>query len=438
MTTPTSVFDAIANYRTGVNTQFANQQNAGISTLVSSGKQINPLWVSDYPIGDVSYPMILNASGWLGGSTAAQTAGTAHTHPLAGTNAGASGAFWPISQNNSLGAYIVMTDTYQVWALEFAGYISSAMAGGTIDVELFRENPDTSLTRIAFWQYSSGLPTSATRWSIPFTNALIARKGEKYICRIANRSSPARTFNMLGITQGLNVGVATVTHATVGATDTNKTSYTIAEAATAWAATSTIPWFLLGGDENLVEDRTFTDDFNRINLGPSWNTGGTGTDGPVALSSNRMSYSGTTGSVQPVFCIYPTATDAMRIDVDLWDVGPAAVGIMLCLDRDRQSFAWLDVTNTTATIYSVVAASATSRASVSINSGIGRWSFYYEPTPKKYTVLKDEQSVALTWTDSTPVVSHGLNYRYGGLIMQRASGVNGGTADNFVLRDWAP
>lgn len=438
MTTPLSVFDVLSGYRVGVNTKLVNNQNSGITTRINGA--VRPGWESDYLVSDVSYPMVLNLTFNLFGNTGAASTGTAHTHPLAGSGAVAGGAYWTIAQNDARGGYVTMTDTYQVDTIEFVGYFASALAGGTLDIELFRENPDLSLNRVAIWSYdtASAPPTTATRWSIPTGGGtLVSRQGERYMVRVCNRSNPARTFNILGYGGGANLGMTQSAFYTTGTTQMNKTSYTTAEAAT-YSNTSILPWWQLSRQNIPPEDKSFDDNFDRVNLGPQWSAGGAGSTGAPVISGGRLTYNGATDGQQPAYSIYPTASDAMRVDVDLWNVVNPGVTVMICLDRERQSFTALTVGATSAIIQSAVGASLTTRATVSMTSDAARWSIYYEPTPNKYTVLKDDKDIGLTWTDSGNVVPHGLNNRYGGLVMLRSGGVNGGQADNFVLRDWAP
>lgn len=440
----TSAFDAILAYRGGVDSRASYTSEGLISSIVRNKR--NPDWVCDFPVGDVSYPMILNSTAQVTGSTGAVNTGTtaAHTHTNAFTSF-ASAAYWTVAQNASLGAYVRASDIYQVDWFSTWCFISSggALAGGSIDFEVFRENPDLSLTRLLNTNLTSVVSVGgAGRSSQPLLDTITVREGERYLLRLVNRSSPARTLAILGMGGYLANLTGVLPFSTTGTTDTNRTTYTTAQAATANAATQVLPWFLMARSSNPAEDRTFRDNFDRVNLGPAWAVNASGTTAPPVIVSNRLSYSGTTTGFQAAMCIYPTVGDGQRVDLDVLDIASTTVAVTLMLhwQREQASLVQCGIFSNGANIVSVVGASQVNQASVVLdNTDPATWSAYYVPSTKTYTVLKNNQDIGLSWVDSGNLVPHDINRRYAGIEIGRdAGGVNAGTCDNFVLRDWAP
>lgn len=415
------------------------QQNAAITNTVRS--RSNPGWLCDQLVGDVSYPMILNASIPVFGNTGAATAGTAHTHPMSGLS-GASSGFYSIAQNNSLGAYVPMTDVYQVDRFDFCAYVSAPLTGGTVDFETFREAPDGTLKRVGPATSLPMLTTSVQRIAIGSNDTLITRDGERYLMRIANRSSPAITVQVLGLDGSGVIGTTDAQHATVGTATTNKTSYTAAEAQTALRATTALPWMMVARAVPPPEDRTYSDDFNRVNLGPAWALDTfSGAAGAMKISGGRLVFGGTTDDVQTAMHIYPTAGDAMRVDANVWDIATSGSGngVFLALgqDRDYLNGVVLMLFNGSAVLRSIVNAVGTDRDTWVGSTTDAKWSLIYEPTPKKWTALKGDLDIGLSWTDSAATLPHNENQRYSTIYISRVGGVNGGEVDNFELRDFA-
>lgn len=431
------IFQAINTYRSGVSTRLANQQNSGINSL-SQGDE-NPAWVCDYRLGDVSYPMILNMSLPLYGSTGAQTAGTVHTHPNGGA---ASSSSYTLAQNNSFGAYVPITKLYQADKFSFCASVNSAMAGGSIDFELFRELADGSLIMVGTAAAVTSISTTFQRITLTSPDKLITRRGERVMMRLVNRSSPARTVTFQGIVGTADPGSPYAAFATVGTTTTNKTSYTSAEAATAQNANDILPWMLIACSTPPAEDKNFNDDFqNRVNIGPAWALTHLTTTDYLVISNGRLVYGGTTNGTEGATCIYPCSSDSMRVDVDVWNLASTSSGVAasICADREGNNFAVLELYQDRALLRSVIGATTTTRATY--NSGTitdATWSLYFTPATKTYTALRNGDAVGLSWNDSGDLIPHGVNNRYGLLAIGRASGVNGGELDNYVLRDWAP
>ncbi|MGC5258405.1 hypothetical protein ACPXCG_18850 [Gordonia sp. DT218] len=69
----------------------------------------------------------------------------------------------------------------------------------------------------------------------------------------------------------------------------------------------------------------------------------------------------------------------------------------------------------------------------------GTYRLRYNPTTKTYTAAKyvgGAWSDLISWTDSSNVIAHGNGHRYGAIGIGRLFTINGGTIDNFYLRDW--
>lgn len=442
-----AVFEAFTNYRASVDNR-AGYTSEGLITSIVRNKR-NPDWVCDLPVGDASYPQVLNGALQITGNTGAASTGTAHTHANNFTSfAGA--AYWTVGQNASLGVYVRATDTYQVDRFSWFAYISSggAMAGGTIDFECFRENDDLSLTRILSGPVSVGgsmSTTVGTKMNVTLSDTLTVREGERYMLRLANRSSPARTIAILGLGGAASAAELTgaLPFATNGATDTNRTTHSTAQAAAGNAATAVIAWFRMGRVSPPAEDRTYRDNFDRVNLGPAWSTNQVGVTAPMIITNNRLAYNGTTNGIQMAMLIYPAASDAQRIDIDVYDISSltAGVGILMHLQRETGSALAVNIfsNGTTIVSYPTGAGSGIQRGVVFMdNTSPATWSVYYVPATKTYTVLKDNQDIGLSWADSTDIIPHDINRRYAGIEIARDGGVNGGTVDNFVFRDWTP
>jgi hypothetical protein len=66
------------------------------------------------------------------------------------------------------------------------------------------------------------------------------------------------------------------------------------------------------------------------------------------------------------------------------------------------------------------------RATVAVG-GTGLYALYYDEPNDKYVALKDGAAFGLEWSSVGSAVSHGSDFRFGGIRISRASGVNAGT-----------
>lgn len=437
MTSPLNVFGVVREFKGLTDLGIEQLQTANVSQMITTAR--NPGWLSRTPVGDVTFPEFMLNALPVAGTSGAASAGTAHTH-LGGSFA-AQVTTATIGQNNSLGGYITVSNPMIV---DTVGRIASRDSGTTtVRLEVFRENTDLSLTRIADSAISVNL--TAVYQTLSLTDPIVVQEGERYLVRIRNISATALNVYVPAMTQSSLLATNNV-FATTGATDTNKTSYTSVEAATFQAATTSLPFFaLLSATPGAIE-KSYADDFNRTELGPMWQVKTTG-DGYLQIFEGRawaaISGYGTASTATGLY-VRPTSSDDQRVDCKLYytDFSPGLAGPTMHMSRDYSSLVWLAVSDTDASIYSGSSSSVTQRATVAITENDALWSMYYETSTNTYTVLKDNQDIGLSWTDSGNVVPQGYDYRYGGVRKQTVSdGVTlwfGGFLDNWNLRDWTP
>lgn len=443
----TNPYQVIGAFRDDQNNKHVTQQNFAITQ--DSIRTKNGMSDSPFPIGDYTYPQWFNLTGFVSGNTGAQTAGTAHTHPI--SLAAQLGASYTHPVNTALGGYIRCTASYVVDTIALSTNMASTSAGGNIYFQIYYVNADGSLTQVWSSDIKSAVPVATAGALVAFavTSPFPVYEGEEYLVRIANLTSPSVNLNTLSL-QWATPSSPNSQHKTTTLTLATQTSFSVTEANTALTAGTLLPWVAWGQYSTpIVEDLTWADDFNRINLGRRWlqnNTGKTGVMTIVKYGTNadgtpdgRLTYTGTTTGIQEALFLRPVSGDAMRADIDLHDLNTSGnVDVFVCRDRYNQSGVVLAVNATTAIIGSLVGGTQTTRATNTAGSNEATWSIYYEPTPDKYTVLKDGQDIGLTWTDSSHVVPHGPNCRYSSVMIECASSTPGGTCDNWVFRDWKP
>lgn len=436
MTQPTNLFGAIRSFRGDVDNKVITQQNLSITQ--DANRPGNR--ASDSPIydGDYTYPQFMNVLGFVSGTTGAASTGTAHTHPISVATSIAAGYTHPV--NTALGGYIRCTGPYVVDTVAFSTTMATSSAGGSILFQIYRLNADGSFTQIRSDNVKSLVPvgSSAGLISYTLTSPFIVTEGEWYLCRIVNLTSPAVNL----ITQSLQYGFASTPntmHKTTTLTLATQTSFTATEANTALTDGTLLPWVVFGQTTtNFPEDRTWWDDFNRIYLGRRWLQNNTAKTGDMTIVNGRLTYTGTTTGLQEAIYLRPTTGDAMRADIDIHAVNAnGVVDVFICRDRDNKNGVALAVYQLGALIGTTINGTQTVRATYNGGSNEATWSIYYEPTPDRYTVLKDGASV-MTWTDSSHVQPHGANYRFSSVMIECASSQPGGTLDNWVFRDWKP
>lgn len=438
MTAPGNVFEAISNYRADVKTRQANVQEATGTT--ANRYQRRPAWYSPLPISDVSYPHALNLQWPVFGQTGAASAGTAHTHQIDTNNTSAIIGNWSIGTNISLGGYIPITQNAQFTYFGVYVHSDTALAGGTVPMSVLREEEDGSLTQIVSVDLAPYITTTSQPLGTTISGGLIVRDGERYLVRVANKASPTRTVRITGIATTTQ-GPADMAFQTSNSTETNRTNFTAAQAATSRGNGTLIVWAVGGAVDPPQEDRTWVDDFNRANLGPSWSWDSIalGATSEFAISGGRLVYTGADGFAEAKF-VNPVLGDAMRLDADLHEVNDPDAGTTLWItaDRENTSAVGVEITSDSAIIQSVVGGSTVDRATVATTGNDVTWSIYYDEDENTYVVLKNGEDIGLSWEDTGNIIPHGANQRYAVISMDQISGVSGSELDNFVFRDWRP
>lgn len=415
-----------------VKQQKVDQQNFTISGIVSDAR--NPDWVCRYPISDVTYPEMWNNHTSVFGTTDAASAGTAHTHPIGSvtpTEAGPAG--WSVNQHESRGVYLTIAhttvhDTVGVMAWKDAGTINN------VYLEIFRENADTSLTRIFSQEFSGALTTTNALHEFTLPSRLVVQSGERFLVRIRNSSSISTTVRVIGVAK--IASSAETGFKTVGSTLTAQTSYTSGEAATARADGQVFGWFMLAAKNLPMTDRSFSDDANRLAIGGLW-VRQSSTASLLDIYEDRFGYTGALDGDQSALYIHSCSRDVNKVEADL-HLNPAStarLGIMLHCSRDFEQVVYLAVDGSSSKIYSGPIDSLTERASLA-TGGTGRWALFYDESGDEYVVLKDNSAIGLEWTSVGSAVGHGSDYRFGGFRIESDSGESGGFIDDWTLRDW--
>ncbi|GAA2436197.1 hypothetical protein [Mycolicibacterium llatzerense] len=423
----------IPDLNKAVKSNKVDQQNFTISAIVSDVR--TPSWAGRYAISDVTYPEFINNKLAVFGQTDGASTGTAHTHTIGNANsAEAEAAGWLVNQNESRGSYLPVTnttvfDTFGLVAWKVSGTLNNVYA------EIFKVNDDGSLpTRIFSQEFSSSITTTTGYFEFTLPSRLIVQSGERYLCRLRNSSSVATGVWLIGME--LVTSAAPNGFKTVGATDTNKTSYTASEAATAQAAGNTLNWFMLAAKNMPSVDKSYSDDFNRLNIGGLW-VRASSTASLPDIYEEALGYTGSSDGDQEALYIRPCSRDVNRVEANLHInmASTARCGVLLHCSRDFAQVVYLGVNGTSAKIYSGPIASLSERASLS-SGGTARWALYYDESADKYVALKDGANTGLQWTSVGSTVLHGSDYRYGGTRISLASGEAAGTIDDWVLRDW--
>lgn len=429
-----SLFDTIFGFRNTTESKAVNQQNFTMSAINAGYR--NPTWVARYPIADVSYPDALNNLFILFGTSGPASAGTAHTHALNdGVNNYAGTPAWALTQNQSGGSYITISNTTIMDTVGVHGRKTTATTINNLFLEVFQEYPDLSLVRIASIDISAQATTSFAYIEDALPTPIIAQAGERYMVRVRNSSTVATTFSLVGSYEV--VFTEAIGFNTTTSTDSNKTTYTTSEATTFANAALACYWVMLANKNVTLPVASYSDDFNRSALGSEWVTSGAG--GALTITNSEAAYGGTTDGDELGLYIRRTTMNAARVEGNL-HLTPAAstqrLGLLLHANRDLSQYVYLSVTNTDAKIYSYTSATLTQRATVAVG-GEALYSLTYDAVNDKYVALQDGAAFGLEWTGVSTAVTHDANYRFGGIRISRGSGINAGTIDNWTLRDYA-
>jgi len=346
---------------------------------------------------------------------------------------------WGVPQNDSRGSYIQVTNTT---VMDTVGLIVWK-ASGTLDntfLEVFKEDASGGLAEVFSEDISSSITTITSYFETTITGGLIVQAGERYLIRVRNSSSVATSVFLMGL-----ANIATVSpdigFLTVGSTDTVKTSYTAADAATQRGNSNSITWLLLAAKSLPQTDTSLADDFNRATLGGLWLPMQT-TASQLDIANGQCAFQGTSAGTQAAVFIHATNGDDMRVDGILSNtlLATNGGGLLLCAKADMSQVVHLAVTAAGAKLYTGAWNSLTLQANQANVGNDGTWSLYYTSSTNTFTVLLNGATI-FTWVDSSHVVSHGADYRFGGILIDGAAAVGGEFSpviDNWNLRDWTP
>lgn len=433
------LISALTGYREGVENQQVVQQNLTISSTSSVVRQQG--WASDYPLSTVTYPAILNSNfGVFADSVGPATAGTDHSHNISSgrDNARAIAAWWSIVQNGSMGGFVTVAEDTVFSKFGLTIYAETApVPDESVYFEVFREEPDGSLDMLAQSDISSFITRSNQELVLSWTTfRIVARRGERYLLRVRNVSSPSVVPRLRALEY--DFGVPGIQWETYSAEVTNKEQYSAAEAYAIAGESYLTPWMMLAAEESdTTEVRTWADDFNRPRLGQKWHQlDSEATSGDLVISNNRLSYGGTVNGFQQAMYIHPLGTDKFKMTAEVSGLAGNGVVAFLCgSGRKNTNGVFLAIGTNDIGIETMVGQTITRRASVTRRNNNGKYTFMHDPASKVYTVLLNDEPIGLSWTDSANILKRGIQFRYFQIQIQRLNGVNAGQVDNWVIQD---
>jgi hypothetical protein len=413
-----------------VNDQQVNQQNA-IITVAATSAYKNPAWVCRYPIADVSYPETLNQDLGVQGVTNAQSAGTAHTHVIDSNTVRAAPASWSIAQNQARGSVITASSSVAYDTLGITMIKASGATPDSVIPEVFRQDASGGMVKVAtLSNIAASIGTTAAYIELALSPPLIAQPGEKFMVLVSNRSSTAQTVFQMGLNQSTYLDIS----GRLFTSGASVSSFTPSQMTA--AINARLPWAMLASKASAPNDQSYSDDFNRTTLGSLWSPSDV-----LTITNNRAAYKGTTNGLEHAMYIRSVSGDQMLAEANVYNRSLSArLGVMSCCNREFTQIVYLGVNATTANIYTGAWNSLTQRASVStVSTSVGdaKFGLYNDPSTAKFTILMDGTDIG-SWTDTGGVVQLGYDYRFGGIRIERAAGVNAGALDNFTLRDYAP
>lgn len=428
---------------TVVQSKAITQQNYSISSATDSPRQ--PSYVCKYPISDVSYPEAWNSIIEVFGTTEAASAGTAHTHALNQSNhVYSTPAGYFVTNGNSRGVFLNITNTTAFDHMRLYAWVPTGTATD-VTYGLHRVRADgSSYEIVSAVQIASQLTNTGNYIDVDLGGTLIVQAGETYLLRITNRSAAGVAVAAISQTTGANYNG----FATTGLTLSNATSYTAAQIATGAVATGQMNFGGLFRAAGFYTPKTYTDDFNRPDFGVLWipwsNSFGAGAP-QLHINFNagegRAAFTGTVDGDESNVYMYPSASDQTMVAADTWGLaGTARCGIFTHASREAHQLAYLGVGLGGANLYTgawgtLGAAKATIASSAADGTN---WGIYVDsvPTHDVFYIMKNGTDVA-SWTDTADTMQVGSDFRYGGKIISRISGVNAGELDNWTMKDVA-
>lgn len=438
-------FNDLFGFRTDTTQTAQYQQSFQISAL--TGGYRNPTWVSRYPIGDVTFPeTMLSATTVVSLDTGQVENKISAPIPVY------------LHQGDSRGGIVTTSNPtiYDTVAISILRQTTDPDTGDPVGVpnniflEIFRISSTNVATRINVEDISNLMttPNIVTYLERPLNPPIIAQAGERYVVRVRNSSTVATAIALTVLWQRVDAAPASwLTSSTYpNRPATNQTTYSAAELTSAMRTSGDIAnrmgFAALATVNPATTDRLYSDDFNRLSLGSLWYTKSDNAGNITIFLGSSAAYGGSASGAQQALYTLPLASDRMSSSCNLGgtglSLGGARSGVMICCNRDMSQIVFLGVNNTTASILTGALGSALSqRASISSSGNDVNWEIRYDPATNKFTVYKAGKLTTLSWTDSSNIINHGENYKFGGLRIERLSGYNGAAVDNWVLRDWA-
>lgn len=429
-------FAGLLGFRSNTETTQINLQNFQLTALTTGYR--NPAYVFRYPIGDVSYMEVMNASYTTFGVTEAQSAGTAHTHAIDGNSVEAGPNVWSVEPGDARGALLTAQQTTVYDTVCFAA--RKDVSGDTLNnvfLEVFKMDASGAINRVFSTDVSAKITSTDTVFIEESIPGVIVQSGEQCLARVRNATTTSKRIYIGGIDQDAWVSDASAYFA--GATEANKTSYSTSALAVDLAADSILPWMGLAAKNFAMTDRSWSDDFNRSALGGLWSCA-SDTGHQLGIAGNKLSFIGTTDGQQSGIQITAMAGDANMItgDIGLNPLGGSrAMGLLLHCDSTMDQVVYLAVTAANAKFYSGSISSLTQQA-IDSTGGSGTWSAYYDVVNDKYVALKDGNPTGLEWDSVGSAVLHDADHRYGGARITGSTLIQAGQIDNITLRDWTP
>lgn len=419
-----------------------NQTNLQSFTISQAATQRprNPRWESRYPLADVTYPEVLLNRFQLYGESGDASAGDPHTHSLQDGGGYSTTGFWVVPQGYAHGGMIIprhamVYDTVSMLIRRDTGSINN------VYIEVFKFSADgTSLNKVfQSADVSSELTSTIQYIEADIPDGLVAIAGERYVVRVRNSTDTGIDVVTAGLSQP-PAGYIEDDSMRWGDPAALQDSYDETEIITALGATNVAAWGGLVTRNPAINDMSYSDDFNRVEMGSLWSLR-SNTPGQLYILLGSVNHSGLTSGHQNGVFVGRTARDTSMVEAYLGHnplaLGSQKFGLLLHCSRDLGQMVYLGVGDGTAKIYSgSFAFGLTERASVNESSG-GMWTLYYDETTDTYTALLNGDPVGLSWVGGV-TVSHGEDYRFGGIRIEKSGGQGAGQIDNWTLRDGLP
>lgn len=436
MTVP-NLFDSLSQYRKEIDRAQENYQN---QATASTNTSRNPIWVSRYPIGDVSYPDFQNSKVAVFATTGAASAGTAHTHDVTG-NSGPS--IWNVDNNRQRGAIITISNTALLDCYATYGQILSGSGINNVYLDLYRIEPSGGAVRIYTEDISARVSGATDYLEVLMPSPIACIAGEQFMVVLRNQCTNTMSIGMIGVT---SVNGQTDSGASWASPDVGLSTYTSTQMADGLSNTAVQPWAQLASKTSTsigVVDQSYSDNFDRSAIGGLWTLKSNTPGFQLKITNGALDFSAIANAHQEGIYISRTNGIGTKCEVGInfnsWFANSGQrCGPMIHCARDFSQMVFLGVGKTAVNIYSGSYTSLTSRATISYEQPNGLWGITYIEATDTYTALKDGNEIGLTWPSAGSAVTHGINYQFGGARIEYKDLATSGTIDNWTLRDWKP